>query len=192
MTHICVGKLTIIGSDNGLSPERRQAIIWTNAGILLIGPLGTNFSEILIEIQTFSLKKIRLKMSSAKCCSFRLGLNVKHPMPRWQVWAFGGNVGTGPHCILLAIVFFLCVCVWLCSWIVYEQSFAETIAINHHRFSHQNIGHVFEEIVQGQSVLNILWTDPKRHIRLIRRSRKRWKSNKDTIFGRLKRAAKYF
>ena len=76
VTHICVVKLTIIGSDNGLSPERRQAIIWTSAGILLIGPLGTNFSEILIEIQTFSLKKIRLKMSSAKCCSFRLGLNV--------------------------------------------------------------------------------------------------------------------
>ena len=76
VTHICISKLTIIGSDNGLSPERRQAIIWTNAGILLIGPLGTNFSEILIEIQTFSLKKIRLKMSSAKCCSFRLGLNV--------------------------------------------------------------------------------------------------------------------
>ena len=75
VTHICVSKLTIIGSDNGLSPDRRQAIIWTNAGILLIGPLGTNFSEILIEIQTFSLKKIRLKMSSAKCCSFRLGLN---------------------------------------------------------------------------------------------------------------------
>ena len=75
-THICVGNLAIIGSDNGLSPERRQAIIWTNAGILLIGPLGTNFSEILIEIQTFSLKKIRLKMSSAKYCSFCLGLNV--------------------------------------------------------------------------------------------------------------------
>ena len=76
MTHICVGKLTIIGSDNGLSPERRQAIIWTNDGILFIGPLGTNFGEILIEIQTFSLKKMRLKMSSAKCCSFHLGLNV--------------------------------------------------------------------------------------------------------------------
>ena len=76
VTHICVGKLTIIGSDNGLSPERRQAIIWTNAGILLTGPLGTNFGEILIEIQTFSSKKIRLKMSSAKCCSFDLGLNV--------------------------------------------------------------------------------------------------------------------
>ena len=76
VTHICIGKLTIISSDNGLSPERRQAIIWSNAGILLIGPLGTNFSEIFIEIQTFPLKKIRLKMSSAKCCSFRLGLNV--------------------------------------------------------------------------------------------------------------------
>ena len=33
-----------IGSNNGLSPDRRQAIIWTNAGILLIAPLVTNFS----------------------------------------------------------------------------------------------------------------------------------------------------
>ena len=46
---ICVGNLIIIGSENSLSPGRRQAIIWTNDGILLIGPLGTNFSEILIE-----------------------------------------------------------------------------------------------------------------------------------------------
>ena len=47
VTDICVGKLTIIGSDNGLSPGRRQAIIWTNAGILLILTLGTNFREII-------------------------------------------------------------------------------------------------------------------------------------------------
>ena len=40
VTHICVGNLVIIGSDNGLSPGRRQAIIRTNAGILLIEPLG--------------------------------------------------------------------------------------------------------------------------------------------------------
>ena len=46
-THICVSQLSIIGSGHGLSPDRRQAIIWTNAGILLIGPLGTNFSEML-------------------------------------------------------------------------------------------------------------------------------------------------
>ena len=76
VTHICVSKLTTIGSDNGLSPGRRQAIIWTNAGILLIWPLGTNFSEILIGIQTFSIKKMHLKMSSAKRRPFGLGLNV--------------------------------------------------------------------------------------------------------------------
>ena len=73
--HICVGNLTIIGSDNGLSPGLRQAIIWTNAGILLIGPLETNFSEYLIEIQTFSFKKKHLKVSSAKLRPFCLGLN---------------------------------------------------------------------------------------------------------------------
>ena len=49
-THIWVRKLTIIGSDNGLSPRRRQAIIWTKAGIFLIGPLWTNFGKIIIEI----------------------------------------------------------------------------------------------------------------------------------------------
>ena len=76
VTHICVGNLTIIGSDNGLSPDRRQAIIWTNAGILLIGPLVTKFSEILIEIHIFSLKKMGLKVSSAKWWPFCFGLNV--------------------------------------------------------------------------------------------------------------------
>ena len=79
VTHICVSKLTIIGSDNGLSPGRRQAIIWMNAGILLIGPLGTNFSEILTEIHTFSFKKMQMKMSSGKCRQFCLGLNVLTP-----------------------------------------------------------------------------------------------------------------
>ena len=76
VTHICVGKSTIIGSDNGLSPDRRQAIIRTNAGILLIGPLGTYFSEILTGIQTFPFKKMHLKMSSAKWRPFCLDLKV--------------------------------------------------------------------------------------------------------------------
>ena len=66
VTQICVSKINIIGSDNGLSPGRRQAIIRTNAGILVIGPLGTNFSQILFGIQTLSFKKTHLKMSSAK------------------------------------------------------------------------------------------------------------------------------
>ena len=64
--YIFVGNLATSGSDNGLSPGRHQAITWTNAGILLIGPLWTHFSEILNEIPTFSFKKMRLKVSSAK------------------------------------------------------------------------------------------------------------------------------
>ena len=72
VTHICVSNLAIIGSDNGLSPGRRQAIIWTNAGILSIGPLGTNFSEILIQ----NRMEMDLKVSSAKWQPFCLGLNV--------------------------------------------------------------------------------------------------------------------
>ena len=69
MTHICVGKLTVIDSDNG-------GIIWTNAGILFIEPLETNSSENLIEIHTFSFKKMHLKMSFGKRRPFCLGLNV--------------------------------------------------------------------------------------------------------------------
>ena len=50
-------------------------IIWTNAGILLIGPLEINFNEILIELRTFSFQKMHLEMSSVKWHLFRLGLN---------------------------------------------------------------------------------------------------------------------
>ena len=74
--HICVDKLTIVGSDNGLSPGRCQAISWTNAVIFLIGLLGTNFSENLIINQMFSFNIMRMKMSSAKWCPFWLGLIV--------------------------------------------------------------------------------------------------------------------
>ena len=81
VTHICVSKITIIGPHNGLLPERHHAIIWTNAGILLIGPWGTNFSEILIEIYTFSFKKMHLKMSSGKWLPSCLNLNVLRNYP---------------------------------------------------------------------------------------------------------------
>ena len=74
--HICIGKQTIIGSDNGLLPGQHQAIIWNNAGILLIRSLGTNFSEILIGIQTFSIKKMHFQMSSAKMTSILFYLNT--------------------------------------------------------------------------------------------------------------------
>ena len=86
VTHICASKLTIIGSDNGLSPGRRQAIIWTNAGILSTGPLGTNVSEILIEIYTFSFKKMHLKMPSGKWRPSCRGLNmlISHKLSHWR------------------------------------------------------------------------------------------------------------
>ena len=57
VTHICIGKLIIIGSDNGLSPDRRQAIIWTNAGLLSIGPLRTHFSDNLFKFKNFHWRK---------------------------------------------------------------------------------------------------------------------------------------
>ena len=75
VTHTCISKWTIIGPDNSLSPDRCQAIIWTNAGILLTGPLGTNFSDISIKIHKLSFKKMHLEMS-VKWRPFCLGLNV--------------------------------------------------------------------------------------------------------------------
>ena len=87
VTHICAGNLAIIGSDNGLSLGRRQAITRNNVGILLIVPLGTNFNEMLIEIHTFSFKNIHSKMLSGEWRPFCLDLNVlkryviTHPWP---------------------------------------------------------------------------------------------------------------
>ena len=124
MTHICVSNLTNIGSVNGLLPVRRQAITWTNAGILLIGPLGTNFSEILIEIPIFSFKKMRLKEWSAKWRPFCLGLNVlslvalnydvKMPL---LVWTFLYN--WIHHYIQMPSLFANIV---ICSWFIYTTA----------------------------------------------------------------------
>ena len=60
VTQICVGNLTTIGPDNG---------------ILLIRTLWTSFNEILSEINTFSLRKMYLKRSSAKWPPFCLRPN---------------------------------------------------------------------------------------------------------------------
>ena len=88
MMHICVGNLTITGSDHGLFPGRRRAIIWTNAGLLLIGTWGTNFGDILIEIHTFLFKKMHLKRAFGKWRPFCSGLNelncnVEHAVFTW-------------------------------------------------------------------------------------------------------------
>ena len=53
-----------------------RATIWTNAGILSIGPLGTKSNEILYESHAFPFINIHLKMPSGKWRPFYLGLNV--------------------------------------------------------------------------------------------------------------------
>ena len=75
VTHVCVSKPTIIGSDNGLWPGWSYLKFWTSAGILLIQTLGTNISEILNEIHKFSFKKMHFKMLSVKQRHF-VSLNV--------------------------------------------------------------------------------------------------------------------
>ena len=75
MTHVWVSELNIIGSDNGSSHGRHQAIVRTSTGILN-WPFRTNFSEMLIKIPTFSFKEMHLKMLSAKWRPFCLCLNV--------------------------------------------------------------------------------------------------------------------
>ena len=76
MAHIYASKSIIIGLDNGLSPGRRQAIIWINARMPLIGRLWTNFRENLIGTHVFPFKKTNLKMLSGKWRAFSLRLNV--------------------------------------------------------------------------------------------------------------------
>ena len=83
-THTCVNKLIIIGSDNGLSPGRHQAIIWTNALILLTGPLGANVSEILNALLKVSFNKMRLNGSSAKLWPFHQCVKKESKLRLWD------------------------------------------------------------------------------------------------------------
>ena len=85
--HICVGNLTIISSDNGLLPGLRQAIIWTNAGILLNGPLWTKLQWNLNLNSIIFIKKNAF-MWSTKLRPFYLGLNVLSKVH----WCYIGGV----------------------------------------------------------------------------------------------------
>ena len=109
VTRIYANKITVIGSDNGLSPGQRQAIIWTNAGILLIGTLRTNFSEILIAIRPFSFKKMDLKISSGKWRPFSRPqcVNTNKWPAKYRI------VTLRPNCLLCMDVLDKCpTCIW--------------------------------------------------------------------------------
>ena len=84
VTRICIGNLTIVGSDDDLSPSRHQSIIWTNAGIMLIRTLGTNYSEILSESLTFTCKKMHFKIYLGTWRPFCLGFNMMKLL--WTLW----------------------------------------------------------------------------------------------------------
>ena len=56
-------------------PFRRQAIIWTNAGLLSIGPLGTYFSELLIKIPNFIYKNASGNIVCEMAAIFSRGIN---------------------------------------------------------------------------------------------------------------------
>ena len=73
---MCVGNLTIIGSDNGLSPGQRQVIVWTNAGIFLIGPLLTNFNENFYRNSYIFIQENVFESVVCKITAICLGLNV--------------------------------------------------------------------------------------------------------------------
>ena len=102
--HKCVSK-------PALAPDRCHAIIWTNAGILLIGPLGTNISEIIIEIHTFTFKKMHFETSSGKWRPFCIGLNLlmldEFPRNCRNIWMIYLYRVTYHVCI-----FYLCVFVY--------------------------------------------------------------------------------
>ena len=96
ITHIFVGKLTIIGSDNGLLPGRHQAIIWTSAAVLSIRPNATYFNKVLFKIQKFSFKEMHLKMSSVKWQPFCLGLKVLRSY--YSRYSFSSSISKTSHC----------------------------------------------------------------------------------------------
>ena len=116
--HIGVGYLAIIGWDNGLSPGRHQAIFSTNDGILLIGLLRTNFSEILIEIHTFSCKKMHLKILSAKWAAIFHGLNMLTQI-YIQNDVMAASLYLNRCWLIREVLWYSCTLVWFhkkCSW----------------------------------------------------------------------------
>ena len=79
---LCTGKQIIIGSDNGfigLSPSQHQDISYTNAGILLIGPLG-----IVVQVRVCSLGAKPLTKSTVDILSIGPSLMItKHTLVKF-------------------------------------------------------------------------------------------------------------
>ena len=105
---------TIIGSDNGLSPDWRQTITWTTEMILLMGPLGSNFSAKLIEIHIILFKKMHFKMSSGKCRPICLWVKPNHAFV-CESRDLSGALHFDLNRLYLYIFMCTCLCIWLLS-----------------------------------------------------------------------------
>ena len=107
VTRICVGNLTIIGSDNYLSPGRRHAIIWTDAGILLIGPSKTDFNKI-IHFHSRKLENVLLIARFMGPTWGPSGADMTQVGPRWAPWTLlsGSSARWRPFCLGLHVLTF--------------------------------------------------------------------------------------
>ena len=111
VTHICVGKQTIIVSDNSLSPGRRQAIIWANDGILFIGPLEQTSVKFQSKFQHFihknSIESAVCEMASIlsrpKCV--KQSLTIGSDALQWRHNGCDGVSNHQPHDCLLNRLF---------------------------------------------------------------------------------------
>ena len=106
VTHICIGILTSNGSDNGLLPGPRQAIIWTNAGIVLIEPLETNSVKFYSEFKHFHSRKCIWK------CHLENGVHFSRPQcvnttKAWIKWLTFRNLHIQVDFVLTILSFII-------------------------------------------------------------------------------------
>ena len=108
--HLCISKSGHHWSDNGLLPTQHQAIIWTNVGLLKIGPLETIFSEIWMYKQS-SYNTINFNMSSVKWRQFCLRLIVY-----LYLYLYLYLMSCICICICIWSDFCRCICICICIW----------------------------------------------------------------------------
>ena len=88
MPHICVIESGQHWLRRGLVAYAAPKHYPNQCYVIIIGPLGTNFSELLIEIQRFSFAKMHLYISSAKWrpfCPGELSLHNRFIGNRWNI-----------------------------------------------------------------------------------------------------------
>ena len=134
--HICVSKLTSIASVNGLLPGQCQAIIWTNAGILLIGLLGTNFSEILIRIQTFSFKEMHFENAVCKMASILSRPQCVYRKEKWLQCIACQRLNANEKCWCTGVAS-VCIkpSIWYHNKVCYLTAYCHEITVNVRKIS---------------------------------------------------------